>query len=142
MKQFLSIIKEKIAKFFATFIIVGIIIGVPVLIGFLGIGIMRFLGIYYKSMWDLILFFICFFALEFPLGFIMSNLPKVLYEKFHLISKYTTKVLQQILSFVLSFLILSFLDLLSRNIQISWYSMVGFSIFYTILNYFLGKECN
>ena len=72
----------------------------------------------------------------------MSNLPKVLYEKFHLISKYTTKVLQQILSFVLSFLILSFLDLLSRNIQISWYSMVGFSIFYTILNYFWGKECN
>lgn len=131
MKQFLNML--------AVLIILGTIISIPALIGFLGIGIMRFLGIYYKSMWDLVLFFIIFFVLEFPLSFIMSNLPKVLYDKFHLISKLTTIVLQQILSFLLSLFLLSLLDLLSRNIQIPWYSILGFSLLYTILNYFFER---
>ena len=92
MKKFLHIIKENIFRIIAIGIITGIVIGIPALIGLLGIGIMRFLGIYYTSLWALLYFFLCFFVLEFPLSFITTNLPRVLCEKFHLISQNTSRI--------------------------------------------------
>ncbi len=140
MKKFLHIIKENIFRIIAIGIITGIVIGIPALIGLLGIGIMRFLGIYYTSLWALLYFFLCFFVLEFPLSFITTNLPRVLCEKFHLISQNTSRIFQNLLSFLLSVCLIAILDSILDVIQISWYSIIGFSLFYTILDYFLNKK--
>lgn len=83
------------------------------LVGFLGSSLMRLLGLSYTSIWDLVIYFLCFFILEFPLSFIVSNLPKVLFE-FNFISERMNLVLQIILNIFFAVLILSFLDIVYR----------------------------
>ena len=121
-------------KIIAILIIGGIVVGVPLLVGFLGSGLMRLLGLSYTSIWDLVIYFLCFFIIEFPLSFIVSNFPKVLFE-FNFISERINLALQFILNILFAVLILSFLDILSKNIYAPIQSIIVFALFYTVLDY-------
>lgn len=132
-------IKYKGLSVLAIFIIGAIIIGIPLLIAFIGICFMRPLGLHYVSIIDLFQFFFLFFLIEFPLGFIASNLPKVLH-KFGFISKNIKFILQPIFKFLLTTTILYFLDLLLIKIDAPMPSIAAFSLFYTILDYIFDEN--
>lgn len=140
MKNILYRIKEIFLKILAFFIISGIVIGCPILVGFIGSVIMCFLGLNYKSIWDLVIYFLCFFVIEFPLSFAISNFTKILF-RFKLISKRITLILPIILNILLYILILSFLDLVLKNIFAPIKSIIVFTLFYAILEY-LFKDNN
>lgn len=121
-------------KFLAVLMLGAIVIGVPLIVGFIGAFIMSLLGLYYTSVRDLVWFFICFFMIEFPLGFVASNLPKVL-GTFGIISENTSFLLQLLLNFLLAMVILLILDTIFKDITAPIQSILGFSLFYTMLDY-------
>lgn len=128
-------LKNKTINAFGILIVGGIVIGVLFAFGFIGTFLMKCFGLHYASIWDLLLFFICFFMIEFPFSFISANLPKVL-NKYNIISAHTITALQLILGIMSAITILFTIDFMFKNISVSVPSAIIFSILYAVIDFF------
>lgn len=126
-------IKEKSINIIGIFFIIIVILAVFSLYIFLGSVIMKIFGVRYESILDLILFLGLFFIIDFPVSFIKSNLPKVL-NKFEIISKSSSLILQCILSILITIIIVLLLNRIFIRLYFPIQAIIAFSIFIAVLD--------
>lgn len=135
----LDIVKNKAINITGIIFISSIIIGFFLMIIFLGSIVLKIFGVKYESILDLILFLGVFFIIDFPVGFVKSNLPKVL-NNFKIISKSSSIILQCILSILITINIILLLDKLFTRLYLPIQSIIAFSIFITVLDFWSEKN--
>lgn len=131
--------KNKIANVTAILIIIGIILGVIALTAFFGSSIMIFFGFRYTSIWSLLLFFLIYGIIEFPIGLFSNNLPKVL-KSYNIISNKQLPIIQIITNTISTTTIMVIIDEFMKSVYAPFQAILIFSFVMALFDLYFDKK--
>ena len=126
-------IKNIIGKSVGFLILVGIIVGIVSVIAIFGGAFMKLFGFTYQSVGSIILFFVVFGILVFPIELCVKAIPKVLFSHFKKINELEAKIMFVVLDTLLSMVMFSTVDYFMKSVSATHISLLIVSLVMSLL---------
>ena len=127
-------IKNILAKFIGSLIILGIIIVIVSAVSLLGGSLMKLFGFKYQSIGSIILYFVVTGILAFPIEIFVKAIPKVLFSHFKKISEIEAKIIFVVFDTILSMLMFSLVDYFMNSVSATPIALFVISLVMSLLS--------